>query len=284
MPRRDAPSIAPRAERAALGREADAPGRHVGTREGRAQRHVRAGVDDAHAVRADESHAARAARLQQLRQLRLREPGRDHDQGGDARPRAVARGGWHAFGGHRDDRELDRPGRVEHGPARAPAADEVDVRVDGVQLATEPRRQGVPERRAAERVRPPRGADHGDRARAHDVPDGGDRRHAVAILEAPPGVLPQLGRKLDLDPVGRRVHVDREAGLAEDADHASVLGQHRRHEGADPARGRDLRQVRDQHGGEAAALHLVRDREGDLRPPGALELEHRVRDDALLGT
>ena len=44
----------------------------------------------------------------------------------------------------------------------------------------------------------------------------------------------------------------------------------------------DLREMRDQHRRQPAALHLVGDRERDLRPVGPLELEHRVRDDPLL--
>ena len=52
---------------------------------------------------------------------------------------------------------------------------------------------------------------------------------------------------------------------------------------AHAARGGDLREVRDQHGRQPAALHLVGDRERDLGPVGPLELEDRVRDDALLG-
>ena len=166
---------------------------------------------------------------------------------------------------------------------RAPAADEVRVRVDRVELAAEAVVEHVPEGGAAERVRPPRGADHRHRARLEHALDRRHGRDPVAILELAPRVLPQLGRELELDPVGRGAHVDREARLAEDADHAPVLGQHGRGEGRDPARGGDLREVRDQHGGQPAALHLVGDRERDLGPVGPLELEHRVRDDALVG-
>ena len=53
-----------------------------------------------------------------------------------------------------------------------------------------------------------------------------------------PRVVAQLGRELELDPVRRGAHLDREAGLAEDADHAPVLGQDGRGEGRHAAGGR----------------------------------------------
>ena len=99
------------------------------------------------------------------------------------------------------------PGVVRTDGAARRRADEVRVRVDRVQLAAEAVGQRVPERRAAEGVRPPRRADHRDRARPQhplDRRDGGD---AVAVLERAPRVLAQLGRELELDPVRRGVHL-----------------------------------------------------------------------------
>ena len=84
-------------------------------------------------------------------------------------------------------------------------------------------------------------------------------------------------------PSGEARTCDREARLAEDADHAPVLRQHGRGEGRDAAGAGDLREVRDQDRGQAAALHLVGDRERHLGAVGALELEDGVGDDALLG-
>ena len=152
----------------------------------------------------------------------------------------------------------------------------------GYSSPRKPLSERVPEGRAAEGVRPPRGADHRHRPRPQHPLDRRDRRDPVAILELAPRVLAQLGRELELDPVRRGAHLDREAGLAEDADHAPVLGQDGRGERRHAARGGDLREVRDQHRREPAALHLVGDRERDLGPVGPLELEDRVGDDALL--
>ena len=153
----------------------------------------------------------------------------------------------------------------------------------GYSSPRKPLSSSVPEGRAAEGVRPPRRADHRDRARPQHPLDGRDRRDPVAVLELAPRVLAQLGRELELDPVRRGVHLDREAGLAEHADHAPVLGQDGRGERRHAARGGDLGEVGDQDRGQPAALHLVGDREGDLGAVGPLELEDRVGDDALLG-
>ena len=126
---------------------------------------------------------------------------------GDARRGALARDRRHGLRRHGDDRQVDRPGRVRDRRRRAARADEVRVRVDRVELAAEAVVERVPERRAAEGVRPARGADHRDGARPQHPLDRRDGRDPVAILELAPRVLPQLGRELELDPVRRRAHV-----------------------------------------------------------------------------
>ena len=117
IPRRDAPSIAAAPNAPLWETKPIVPGGHVGARERRGQRHVGIGVDDAHAVRADEPHPARRGRPRAAPPSRAApsapasaNPAVITTSARDARRGALARHARHGCRGHGDDREVDRPG------------------------------------------------------------------------------------------------------------------------------------------------------------------------------
>ena len=71
------------------------------------------------------------------------------------------------------------------------------MRVDRVDRAVEARAQDAVEHRRADRARPARGSHHRDRRRLEEVPHGGRRRAALALLVALERLEGELGGQLD---------------------------------------------------------------------------------------
>ncbi len=82
------------------------------------------------------------------------------------------------------------------------------------------------------------------------------------------GALEHVGRRgeleLDLDDTVDVTALHLEAGVAEHAQHRTVLGQHLRDEALDADAARMHRETLEQPAPDAPALHVVRDDEGDL--------------------
>ena len=110
---------------------------------------------------------------------------------------------------------------------------------------------------------------------------GRRRGDVVALLEPSARLVPELGRELDLELARQRSDLDGEPGVAEHLDHPVVVREHDGGEGVDAVGARELGQVREQHGGDAAALPLVGDLERDLGAAGRRADVGGVGDDAL---
>ena len=84
-----------------------------------------------------------------------------------------------------------------------------------------------------------------------------------AIAARPAAVGPQVEREVDLAERRLAAHVEARAG--EDAQHRAVVGQHLGVEAADRLVGGDIGELLEQPRRRAAAVELLRHREGDLR-------------------
>ncbi len=268
-------------EPAALRHEANATRHDVLLRgERRIQPHVGTGVEDAEAIRADEPGPRLAAHLDQLALARGALPpglgeARGHHQ---ERPRprrgAVARGGDHPLGGHREDRQIDRAREPLDRPVGAHRLDHVGVLVDRVDRAGEARAQQVAEDLPADRPPLPRGADQRDRSRLEEASHRGHGGDPLALLEAADSLGGERGGELDLERVRNRAVRDREAALAEYVDHPVVVRQHLRDEGRDPLLLGYLGEMGQEGRGDPASLPRVGDEERDL---GSVGVDSYVR-------
>ena len=116
-------------ERAALGRHGDGARWRIDRREGRVQLHRGIGVQEAHAVGADQPAPGGADLLQQFTlalppgRIALAEAGADHADRRDAFGDAVVDRREHLGGGDDDDRQVDRIGDIAHTGERPAAAD-----------------------------------------------------------------------------------------------------------------------------------------------------------------
>src|SRR6266545_5213563 len=143
--------------------------------------------------------------------------------------------------------------------------------------------EDVPEKLAANRSTSWRCADHGDRPRLEERPQGFDDCRMVAKIYA----LDVRGRRRDRerdldDPLGPRT-IDLEAGVRKDGQHRGVARQDLRDEALDPSRAGAGSELLEEARPETVALQLVRHRECNLR--GSRVAESRPageRDDALL--
>ena len=245
----------------------------------------RVGVDHAEAVRPDEPHAARAAGREQLRagsagsaspRAGPRAPARRRARRTRAPPRATL------GAGEREHGELDRPGTVGD-RRRGRDAGRASPRAAPRAARRRSRRREVAEHRRADRAgrRRRRRDDH--RRRAQDVPDRRDRRVALARLEPPPALRSRRRREARRAARPARAHLDREARVAEDADHPVVAG-HASTAANTPmpsaARGarRDGRAASSRARAPATSPSIAN---ATSASPGPAAHVHRVADDAL---
>ena len=133
-----------------------------------------------------------------------------------------------------DHREVDRARDVQDRPVGRHRLDHVGVRVDRVDGPREIAVEQVVEQLPADRPASSRGAHDRDRGGVQQGPHrrgGGD---LLPVLEALPCRAGQLGRELDQDRPRLDAQRGGEAALAEDLQHARVLGEDLRAEGGDP--------------------------------------------------
>ncbi len=107
-------------------------------------------------------------------------------------------------------------------------------------------------------------ADHRHAARAKELLHGRRGGSARPRLDGRLGLRCRLQVKADLDHTVGEATVRFEARLGEDGDHAPVLRQHARREGAEPDLAGPDREVLEQQCGDPPAVMLVIDEEGDL--------------------
>ena len=232
-------------------------------------------IRHAEAVRADHPHARRPADGEQLvlartpRGTDLREARRQDDERAHALGGAGSRDVDDRVRRHDDHGELDLTLDVGDRADRRPPRHLSAVHVDEVQRPREAGGEQVAHDLPADRPGPPRRPDHRDGGRAQHVPHGGDVGLALALLEAPPRVLRQRRRELDLDRSLRPAGGDQEPGFVEDPEHPVVAREDGRGERVDTRRRRGLGEMREQDGGDPVAVPGIGHREGDLRPLGA---------------
>jgi hypothetical protein len=195
----------------------------------------------------------------------LGEPGRKHDERAHAGLTAFA--GDVDHGGRRDGdhRKIHMTGHVADRAERRAVGERVGVRMHDVQPAAVTARREVLEHSGADRPFAARGTDQRHRGRVEHMRDRGDRRDAVAIVEAPDSVGIERCRKFEAQLTGPGRHFDREPGVAQDVRHLAVARVHGCRERADPVALGGLGKVREQDRADPEAVHRVLDLERDLR-------------------
>ena len=240
------------------------------------ERRVQAGTGAGHpeAGRPDHPHAVAAADAQQLRAGRAVESRREHHQRLD--PALPAFFGDTDYGRRRrsNDRQVDCPGQSGR---RRDAGNAVQLghgRVDRVDGAGEAAGHDAVQDGPPDRAGPPAGADDRDRGRRQHMPQAG---HVGRPL--PLGHRLTVGAEGDVLLAGRQregevVHavvqgaVRLQPGVGEHPQHGRVLAQRLRGEGAQAAAPGQRDQVLHQQHADAAVVHVIGDRKGDLGRPG----------------
>ena len=163
------------AERAALGRHRDGAGRWIDRREGRVQLHRGIGVQEAHAIGADQPAAgargpARAVPLTRPPvRIALAEAGADDADRRHALGDAVVDRREHLRGGDHDDRQVDRIGDVGDTRERRQAVDLAPrVGCTGTTVPVKPVAEQVVEDLGSDLAALPVGADDRDDARLEE--------------------------------------------------------------------------------------------------------------------
>jgi hypothetical protein len=259
------------AERTRLRGQRQPAGGHADAADEGVQAHARLGVDHAQRVGPEQPQAVGAdgvehglLALAALGLVAVREARRDHEQRAHAAARRLVDDAQHLGGRHRHDRELRRLGQVAQRARRAGRRHHAAAGVHRDRDAGEAAAHDVAIDGAADAVPAVRGADDGDRG-------GGEQRaqrgHGGDVRAVGPALLVALGRaqverEVDLAVVGLAPGV--EARAREDPEHRAVSGHHGGVEAGDRARRRDLGELLEQSRGQAAAVHLVGHREGDL--------------------
>ena len=152
-------------------------------------------------------------------------------------------------------------------PTRAVAVDAGDgvaLAVDRVHGAGEVAGEDVAEQLAADRAAALRRAHDGDGARLEEGLERGAHRDVVALGHVLAIRVGGSDRESDLDLAAFAGARDREARVAEHAEHRGVVVQHLRDELLDPGLRGPGRELLEQARPDAAPLELVADREGDL--------------------
>ena len=255
-PRRSPRSpIAPLWEASATG-----PGGRRHRRRGRVQPQARVRVEHAERARADEPHPAGAADREQLRAAARRPSSPPSRKPPESTTSARTPAAPHA--------------RACSSTSSAGTASTAELG----RRAAAPRRRRASRARAARRRSRPR-AGCASRSPPAAVPptvtsttDAGRSTWATAAAAAARprsskrarARLADRGRHLDLELARRRVHLDREAGLAEHADHAAVGRVHVGDERRDAVARGGAGEVGEQDRRDPAAVPVVGDLEGDL--------------------
>ncbi len=262
------------ADAAGLQRQAGLTRQGMTGGERRVQGH--AGAGHAEGGGPDQPHAVAAADAPQLRAGRTVQARRDHHQGPGPPPPALP--GDTGYGSRRrgNDRQVDlfgQRGRRWHAPDAVQLG---RARVDRADRAGEVAADDVLQDGPADRPGAPARADDRDRGRGQHVPQA---RHAGGPL--PLGDRVAVGAEGGVGLAGGQregevVHtvgqgaVHRQPGVGEHLQHERVLAERLRGEGVDSPAAGQRDQVLQQQGADAAAVHVIGDRHGDLSGPGAI--------------
>ena len=240
------------------------------------ERRVQAGTGAGHAEagRPDHPHAVVAADAQQLRAGRAVETRREHHQRLDPALPAFLGDTGHGRGRRGDDRQVDT---LRQSGRRRQAGNAVQFgrgRVDRVDRAGEAAGHDAAQDGPPDRAVPPAGADDRDRGRRQYVPQAGHvgrplpLGHRVTV--GAEGDVLLAGRQREgevVHPVGQGA-VRLQPGVGEHSQHERVLAQRLRGEGAQAAAAGQRDQVLQQQHADAAVVHVIGDREGDLGRAG----------------
>ena len=159
-------------------------------------------------------------------------------------------------------------------------------RIDRVDRAGEAAGHDAAQDDPPDRAEPPARADDGDRGRRQDVPQAGHVGRPFPLgHRVPVGAEGGVGlaggqRERKVVHTVREGAVHLQPGVGEHPQHGRVLAQRVRGNGAAPAAAGHRDQVLQQQRADAAGMHVVGDREGDLgRPgPGIVALEGAAAD------
>ena len=153
---------------------------------------------------------------------RLGEARRDDDERADAGLERLLCRVEHQLARQADDREVDRLRDLRHRAVAVDAGDGVAVAVHRVHGAGEVAGEDVAEELAADRAAALRGADDGDGARPEERLERGAHRDVVAFGDVlAVRVVGAIARRISSSPPSP-ARGDREAGVAEDAEHPSL--------------------------------------------------------------
>ena len=212
-----------------------------------------------------------AADAEQLRAVGDAEPCRHHDQGPDSPLPAFLGDAEHGRGRRGDDRQVDRLGQRGHRRQAAHAFQLAATRVDRVDPAGEAAGDDVPQDRPAGRAGAPTRADHRDRRRGQHMAQAGHVSRPLPLgdrvtISAQGGVgLVSGQRELELVHPVRQRTLRLQPGIGEHLQHELVLVQRFRDQGAYPLGAGQRDQVLQQQRADPALMHVVDDRESDLR-------------------
>ena len=122
----------------------------------------------------------------------------------------MTRDAQNLLGGHDHNRELHARGNVGDRAVGRKRLHDVGVIVDGVDRPVEIPREDVVKDSSAHRVALSRCTDHCHRARLEKAADSSDGGKPLALIELRAALVGQRCRQLELDHIGRGVHLDRE--------------------------------------------------------------------------
>ncbi len=263
------------AERTALRRHGDPAGRRIDGRERGVNGKGRIGVQDAHAVRADHTHAGSADLLDELvlqrasPVARFAETGADYNQRADPLAQAVVNDRRDVGRRHDDDGQIDVARNVAHGRVGLQAIDLGRARVHRHEGPGEPGRAQVVQDLGSNPPAPGIGADHGDGTRLEKRPQRGGGRD----LRTPAARALGLRRRLEIERDMEHALIEplrqREPGLQEHVHHRQVVAEDVGVEDADAAIAADFGQPLEHARAKAVSLERIGDGErhfGALRP------------------
>jgi hypothetical protein len=217
------------------------------------------GVDDAEAVRADQSDVMGTAELEKLPLLLLAarsllgEARAEHDQSPRASCGRIRCDGEHARGRHRHDDQVERPRQRRQAVVLADpvdAAGEAGLEQGRMHLARHGGRAGA--------------ADDGDAGRLQHRTQGGALGLHLAAMHRMPQDRAVGEVHVELRHPGRHRGARREPALPEQPHHARVLHQHVRGELRDPVVSGQVRQVLEQQRTHTEGLVGVVDEQGEV--------------------
>ena len=212
----------------------------------------------------------------------LGEAGRDDAE----RPRAVSKRRFaaveHEPARETDDGKVDRVGDLLDRRVALHARHGLPLAVHGIGPAAEAARHDVAKEIAPDRAGSWRRSQHGHALGLEEGFEGGNNRRVVALVDMGAVRLGRRDGELELEDSLLELAGDIEPGVPEDAQHASVLGQHDRNEPLDAVSACEGRQLLEQPRSDPSTLELVRHREGNLGLGGITEpVVRRDRDDAV---